>query len=498
MPKIKKGDSMDFKKIIEFINSFDLNAKERILEDGLKYQIYNGRLKEVIAKKLIEEFKNPKTVQQLINRIVPINIVRKSIDKLAKVYKNDPERTTVDLNPNDYDLIKTYESSFNLNHKMQNANQLFKLHKHVLLEPYLDSFGVPSLRVIPSHKFWLFSEDKLNPERATTIVIILNDDKEDKNKLYSVWTKDNHFLIDGRGNVNNDLMIELDNPEGINPYKVLPFVHINESSDNLYPIRPTDILAVQIVICLLLSDTCLAQKYLSWATLTITGGSGEENVEVGPASVINLPIMPDGSKPDVKYLQPNLNAGSVIELVDKLIEYFLYTNNLSAGQSIGDANSGGNASGIAKILDEAQSTEDKEEQKRYFEVGEKELWNKLAKNILPVWINSKKIDPLYAGVFSKDFELHLDFQDMKPMLTSKEQFELEKAQVELIVLKLKNNLITLKGALQELYPNEEVEKINERLSDIEESQGTQEIVEDQEQEEISDEEELNKEDGISN
>jgi hypothetical protein len=256
----------------------------------------------------------------------------------------------------------------------------------------------------------------------------------------------------------------------------------------LYPLRPTDLLNTQIVLGLLLSDCCLAQKYLSWSTLLILGAEGEQKLKVGPAATIQIPMGANGERPEVKYLQPDLKSEDVTNLVDRLIEHLLYTNNLSAGQTIGNLNSGNSSSGIAKVVDESQSTEDKEEQRKYFQNAEIELWDKFAHYMLPEWVSSGKINPEYTGAFSPDFELSINFQDMKPMLTDKEQ-------LELIVMKLNNGLITKKQALEEMHPGKDGAIIDELLSDLEEEKTTmfKALTGEQEEEEKDQEDDNNNE-----
>ena len=448
---------MNIKNIVEFINSGDINAKERTEEDSLKYLIFNGRLREVILDKILREFEDPQTIKELTSRIVPINIMKKTISKLAQVYKNDPIRRPADLLPADEELIINYERSLNINQIMQYANKLFKLHKHVVVEPFLDRDGIPRLRAVPSQSFWIFSDDAMNPERMTTYVKLIKDGEEEERR-YSMWTDEEHWIVDGKGAIDRQAMIEMGNEEGKNRFGRIPAIHINESIDLLYPIRPTDILSVQFAICLLLSDTTLAQKYLSWGTLLISGGDGDENIKVGAGAVLNLPALQDGSKPDAKYIQPELKSDEVLKLVDKLVEYLLATNNLSAGTIIGKAQVS-TASGISKMLDEVQSTEDKEEQRKYFESGERDLWDLFAHYMLPVWTASGEINQEYKGAFSNGFEINIIFKDMKPMLTEKEQ-------VELVIVKLNAGLITQRDAIKELNPSLTDEQVEEKISDI--------------------------------
>lgn len=462
---------MDFKSIVDFINSQDMNAGQRYNEDTLKYLIYNGRLKEIVAEKIQAEFEDPKQIMQLQERIVPINVIKKMVDKLGKVYKVEPIRRPMDLNPGDQDLISSHEASMMINNYMAYSNKMFKLQQQSLIKLYPDNAGNSRIRVLPSQAFTLFSDDQVNPEKPTTVVEHMIYDDTEENQRFAVWTDKEHYIINGKGNVVLADMRAMNNEEGKNPYGVLPFVHINQSIDMLYPIRPTDVISVQIAICLLLSDTALAQKYLSWATLLLKGVEGESKLRIGPGAQISLPTNSQGQIPDASYLQPQLNSDEVLRIVDYLIEKLLSTNNISAGTVIGQLQANQSSSGVSKMLDSIESTEDIGEQRSYFINAEKELWGKLAKNILPVWIKNKQVKPELAGAFSSDFELDIVFPEPKPVYS-------EADKIKTIAEKLKNGFITMKMALKEMNPMMTDDSIDELMLEIK-NENMPDITEDQ-------------------
>jgi hypothetical protein len=335
-----------------------------------------------------------------------------------------------------------------------------KLSKHSLLEPYLDKEGIPRVRILPSHTFSLWSNDPINPENPTVVIKHLKVDAPEKeNQRFAYWDDFNHYIIDGEGNIKINEMIAMDNPDGLNPYGILPFVHVTQQMELLYPIRANDIMSVQIAVCLLLSDSTLAQKYLSWATLLLTGVEGDQKVKVGPAAVLSLPQKADGQNPDAKYIQPNLNSDEVIRLVEKLVEFVLTTNNLSAGTMIGRLTSSNAASGISKMFDEIQSTEDINEQRKIYSDAEKELWGLFAHSMLPAWVEQGLVHNDYTGAFSPDFELSIRFPDIKPLLSRKERIENSRMELEA-------GLTSLKRAIKEINPDMESEEIEDLIIEI--------------------------------
>lgn len=450
----------EVKMIIENIKDNKENEQQRVNEDLEKYLVYNGQLRRKISNIIVSEFKDPNTITELTNRIVPINITQKIVDKLSGVYRNGAERRSLVDDIQDQELIDIYSRSFMIDKTMMFCNKMTKLTKHSLLEPYLDKKGIPKLRVLPSHTFSLYSNDPINPEKATSVIKHIRiDTLSSKNSRFAYWDEQNHWIIDGDGNIQREDMDMMGNPEGINPFGTIPFVHTTQQDELLYPIRSNDIMSVQIAVCLLLSDSTLAQKYLSWATLVLSGVEGEQKVKVGPAAILSLPKSADGQNPDAKYIQPALNSDEVIRLVEKLVEFVLTTNNLSAGTVIGKLTTSNAASGISKMFDSIESTEDINQQRSIYANSEEDLWDKFAHNMLPYWVQTGVISPDFIGAFSPDFKLSIKYPEVKPMLSKKERIENAKLELEL-------GATSLKRAIKSINPEMEDIQIEELILNI--------------------------------
>ena len=471
----------ELKDIMKVITDDTVNAKQRVTEDQEKYMVYNGAIKDRLKAIIMREFQDTKTVTELTNRLIPLRILTKMVDKLGKVFKNGAVRKPLLQSDPDQELIDVYSRSFDINSTMAFANKMTKLTKMSLLEPYLDSNGVPRLRVLPSHTFSLYSNDPINPEKPTAVIKHLYIDKVDlKKSRYIYWDESSHWLCDGEGNI---LYNEMgDNQEGINPYGVLPFVYITQQKELLYPIRSNDAVAIQYAVCLLLSDSTLAQKYLSWATLLLTGVDAKTtDITVGAASTLIIPPNENGAAaPDAKYLQPNLNSDEVIRLVDNLIEKLLTTNNLTGGTIVGKLDTNTSSSGIAKMLDSMESTEDIEEQRHIYAHAEQELWDLFAHRLLPVWVASKEINPEYAGKFSTTFELSITFPEIKPMLSKKERIENAKSEYEAGFTTLKRAIMTINPDMEESEADQLISEIRkERLEGVQYLERNSDGMEDQ-------------------
>jgi hypothetical protein len=435
----------------------DTDNEERLKLDYEKYKVYNGSLRDKITEIIKSEFKDSDTITELTNRIVPINITAKIVNKLGTVYKYSAIRSPAIEDDNDQELIDIYSRALDINHYMAFCNRMVKNTKHALLEPYLDMQKRPRVRVLPSHTFDLYSNDPINPERATAVLKHLVEGQKEEQQRFAYWDEHNHWLVDGTGQILWQEMQAMGNEQGINPYGVLPFTHVTQQSELLYPIQSSDIMAVQIAVCLLLSDSTLAQKYLSWATLVLSGVEGDQKVKVGPAAILSLPKTLDGQNPDAKYIQPNLNSDEVIRLVEKLVQYVLETNNLSSKTMSGQLTA--SASGVSKMFDEIESTEDINEQRKIYIKAEQDLWDKFAHYMLPVWVKSQEINPEYAGTFSSDFEINVKYPEAKILMSKKER-------IENVRLELEAGTTSLRRAIKEINPDMEDQEIDDLITEI--------------------------------
>lgn len=435
--------------------AMDEKNKMRINDDFDRFLVFNGKLKEIIKQAIAREFALPETIRGLSDRIIPINITQKIINKLAMVYMQPPVREPSNGNPGDQELLDQHSRSMKMNRKGKLANRYFKLHKHTAWEPYLDRQGIPRLRTIPSHTYTPISDDKREPEKPTIFLKHLKIDTDAKNSRFAYWTDERFLILNGNGAVMGDEMNALNNPKGVNPFGVIPFTYISEEEDGkTIPIPDDDLITVQIAICILLSDLSFASKYQLWSIFVCKGGKVSRKA-FNPNSIINLP---PGA--DFDAVKPDIDSDKALAMIETLLGMLLTTKNLSVGDISGMVRAEG-ASGIAKMLDRAETTEDRQDQQAIFIDAEKEYWDeKYAPKILPWWVKSNQINPKFAGAFSPDFELSIKFKDPKPFIGDKDKVELEET-------KLKAGLTTTDRALKNVHPDMDAEEIKKLKAEIE-------------------------------
>lgn len=451
------------KQIIERIH--DEQNTSRINQDLVRYEIYNGQVREIVKSAIQKEFILPETVSELINRIIPVNIMQKIVNKLAQVYREAPVRVAANGLDSDQEALDFYTEKLDVNRKFKWSNRLFKLHKHDLIEPYLSSLGVPSVRILPSQSYTLFSDDPIEPNRPTMVVKHLKFDSNDLNKeRHAVWTDEVHYVMDGTGSIVQSEMIAMNNPDGVNPIGELPFVLVRENDDRLIPMSDDDLVSMQIAINLLLTDLAFATKYQAWSIIWLKNVETQK-LSFNPNSVITLNAASGQPAPEIGTIKPELDSDSMLRQVEALVALLLTTKSLSVGSVSGKLETNNAASGVAKMLDEAETTEDRKDQIAFFEKAEKQFWELFSHKMLPYWIDNQPIDPKFVMPFSDEFELKISFQDAKPMISELDKIQQEKMKLE---AGLTSKIMALRNLNPGLTDDDAMKLLNEiRKEDVE-------------------------------
>lgn len=442
--------------IVEKVNDHSLRRQRQ--EDADRWLMYHGKSLEIIEREFKREFKKQETVEQLIKRITPINITQKVINKLSGVYVEDPIRFPVDRSEADAQKLDLYEAAMKVNQRMKEANRHFKQFKTALLEPFVDDEGRPDVRALPKHTYEVFCLECKATDRPNVVVKILNDSQEAHKQVLSIYTDESHIIVNGEKKILVDEMRKLDNADGVNPYGTLPFVFINESSHDVRPIQDDDLWRMAIVIPVLLSDLNYALKFQCWSIIYVIGDDSGD-IPFSPNGVVYLPTTQDGPRPEIGTVKPEVDSDKAISMITNLISMLLSTKNLSAGsiKSTIDVNS--SASGISKILDNAESMEDKKDQQDYFRHAEYELWMKMAKFMIPYWNQQGVLADEFAGNFSDSFDFRIIFRDPRPVLSEKERIETQK-------MKLEAGFTTLRRALAEVNTEMTDEELDDLVEEI--------------------------------
>lgn len=436
-------------------------------------QIYEGNLKEFVEDAMLKEFKGS-TFERAKHRIAPINIFKRLVDKLAKVYTQGVIRTS--QNTTDQQLINDYELMLDLDNQMGWSDTVFNAIRSCAFEPYLDDEGFPRLRILAPHQFTVWSDNRVDPTQETVFIKFfgtadsvdgVNDNDEDciSVNIYALYNDMEFMIVDSQLNERPDLLPESPNdaddktPEerGLHGFGRIPFIYQKSTRTQLVPDPNIDDKAMAILIPILLTDLNYASKYLSYGIkygIDIDGS----NLEGNPDSmwIVNSKEG-DNKKPQIGILAPAVEISEVLKLIGNTISMWLESKSIKSGTT-GEAEM--SISGIAKLIDNADVTDVRKENAIIFKATEEMgLWPLLGV-MHNRWADDDLLnDKVNTSRFSDDFMININFGDMTPVTDPREKREDLKFRID-------NKLTTLERAIREANPDMEVEEQDKLIAEI--------------------------------
>jgi pSer/pThr/pTyr-binding forkhead associated (FHA) protein len=436
--------------------------KDQLEHNEELFNIFEGDLQTYLLKDLSKQL-SQKSYDEVSKRIAPINILKRLIDKLSKIYEKAPVRTFPDgkASQADVELLSEYEKILDINNVMgatDGANGFFNLFKNVWIEPFVEK-GEPKLRILPSDRFFVVSTDRVNNVNPTHLVKIMgkykNAQKVDKILFYAYT--DNEFLIyDEDKTILDSMMREVENPEGVNPFGALPGVYINRSKYSVMPKPDSDTLAMTKLIPVALSDLNYAMMYQCFSIL-YTIDCDQTGLTMAPNSLWN--IKSDGAsdkEPKIGMIKPDVDSEKALSLIQALFTLWMETRNIKAG-SMGQISAQHLSSGIAKIIDEMDTSGDRKAQVSYFEKAERDLWEFIIDKAHPVWRQDQEFE--LKQDFTPGMDIEITFSEQTPNVDTSKAIADQQ-------LKLKMGIQSKRGALEELYPDWSEDQINAKLQEI--------------------------------
>ena len=431
------------------IHSEQIQSQHTVIQQNL-VDIYEGGLYDHVKASLRVELKD-EPFRRACERIAPINVLQRTVDKLSKVYAQGINRSAA--NSKDDNLVDNYEVILDINNQMQLADTLFNLNKYMALEPYLGDDGVPKMRVLGAHQFTVWTNDRINPTIPTVFVKFLGninkDDFSDPDNpnsrqvnVYALYDDKDYIVVDS----DNDDVPGFES--GSHDFGRIPFVYCSNSKLQLIPQADIDSYAMAVLIPKLLTDLNYATQFNSHG-IKYGIDIDVKNLDGNPDSfwVINS-LDGENRKPEIGTLQPTIEIEPVLKLITDTVAMWLETKSLKAS-NIGKADS--SASGVAKVIDNADVTDVRKANVKKFTKFEKEFWDLLSV-MHEVWLAEDNFNaPELSSLFTSNFMISVEYGDMTPIEDPAEQ----RAELQ---FKLDNGLITKERAIdqanEDLTPEE--------------------------------------------
>lgn len=386
---------LDYRKgIIAHINGQEnLERKSASLEDT---DVYSGNIYPYVLKRFQDIYK-AETVNE-IPIVSTINVAEKVINSTASIYKDAPERNFHETSDEQNETLDEVYNDMWFDTKMLSANRYFKLQKqtHVMVLP---KAGRLQARVIKQHQLDVipFSNDpeagevyiltgfdkslstlKSDQGNGTNEEIADQDDYKAMTTRHVVWSKNYHFVMDGKGNILGE---DIDNPIGL-----IPIVEIAEDKDMEYFIQfVNNDTKFTIEYCESLSNQSLVVKMqgFSQAVFMAPEELMPSSTTIGPTKILKIITNANiEGEVDFKFVNPNSDLAGVQSHTESLLSQYLSSKGLDANAITGNATSNAQASGVSKLLAMVERFEASKDDLARFEQAEKNLFA-----VIKEWLN---------------------------------------------------------------------------------------------------------------
>lgn len=420
----------------------------KLIEDSKPYFTANAELVELsegttipyVADLVSQEFSSPNSRREIFNRIIGLPVAKKIVNKLSETYTEAPVRHS----ENDQEIVDLISDQTDINCVMEQANKYLEACGSAMLELFTDGEGL-RLRAIAPSDFLVHSDDLYDPDSKPTMII-----KRMGEEWWYVITRDfRYHIIDGK------IAGEI---EG-NELGLTNFVYLKKGSKLTPPINE-ELKQLSVVPSVILSAMNAGLLYTShslMATIGLQPTQGEDGqkskLEYSPRSIISLEPTQEGTSGTLQVIEPKIKLAETMQFIGDKITSFLALNDVRSNLIEGN----NSASGIAKAIDNSDSSIQTLKSQTFFQKVEQELWNKIATYNNWLVDNTRFV----GSKFTPDFEISIQFKTPQPMVSQKERIEVNRSLLDA-------GLITKKRALQELFPYETEEMIDARIAELNE------------------------------
>lgn len=488
------------RKIIEDIEGQE--NKRRKDEAYMAYQCYKDQTSRYVREQLIKQF-DPDTVNEMEYAISNISFIRKVIDKLARVYKYGVEREVWEDDrrlDGASEALSSIAKEIDADRKFKKCNRYFKLFKNTVMyvrpKPIDSDDNKQTIKVDPLPPY-LYDAIEMDDEREKAMAIVLSDYSpnrsngsivnptlavqpgttgrdgkviaahifkgdgrdqtiadtpgDEESKGYVFWSDRYHFTCNDKGEIISDEDIA-------NPIEAMPFVNYAEDQDgSFWAIGGDDLINGGILTNSMITNINHIAISQGYGQLVVEGEDLPRNIKTGPNKAVLLPRPPEGNASTFEYKNSNPPLDALRSLVEMYVALLLTTNNLSTTGVQSNLNgSAAFASGIALMIDKAESLEDVEDQRQIFTDNEPMVWELYRKWHDLLKARQELPEELSQFDLPESFDLRIKYGKPKAIESEKERLEVLKMKKDLGIIQA---IDMIKSEHPELTDEEAEEKL---------------------------------------
>lgn len=438
------------KEIIEYIKAH----RVFLAQNSEALDIYEGNLKPYVSN-ILQGSLSANYYNSIKDRILPINLLQRFIDKVSTTYSKPPLRKSE--NPRSQEFVDFYSATLQVNNSMSIADAYSHLFKGFALEPYINKNGVPALRELPFNSFLVMSDSLVNPEEETIFIKFMGKKGQDEDTmLLFVYTDEEFDAFYLNGTEASEYLVD---NQGINMIGTIPFVYGKRQKNRLIPTLDSDMLSIAKAIPCMITDGAGAQMYQSFSIIYGIDISSE-NLKMSPNALWSIKSDRESDKnPQLGVLTPSADTDKIMQFITTTFTLWLETKGVRVG-STGSTDGPNLSSGISKIIDEMDVHELKKKSQYWFKQDEEELWNTKLPKIHNYWIKSGQLNPSMLPPLmaeNEDPEIYVEFEAPRPMMSRMEEITEIKAEIDL-------GTMTMEQAIRKLHPDMDDAMIAETLA----------------------------------
>lgn len=444
------------KQAMEYLVKHHEEHKPLLDQNRAATKILKGSLMPYLEAAVRKQL-NPKSAEVAIQRIPPFNLMKRVVDKLSQIYDQKTSRVadgaSIDVGN---ELIEYYMNSFGGVRSFNAANEYFNTFKYCLWQPVVYK-GRPRLRALANDRYLPWCENDVDPSIPDGVLVLLGKTKDlAGNEVQEYLAYSDEQIV--RFNSKFELLPLLDNPDYVNPLGRLPFVYVNRSEDELIPTQDTDMVQMTITMPVIAADLNYAILYQAFSVVYGIDVD-DQNLTWGPQVFLRFKSDQNReTKPEIGTIKPQVDIMPTKDWIITQISLWLSTRGIRPG-AIGDASGDSFASGISKMIDEMDTSEDRNKQVGYFQHAEEDLWD-LIPRVNNLWKAKGLIDPSVPEWPARTFVI-TNFAEQVPQVRRGEV-------VDVIEKEMRLGLLDRKTAKKRLDPHMTEDEIVEFLAQVDE------------------------------
>lgn len=498
--------------LLDIVDGEEVDRRDECLK---AHEIYHDRQGEYVAQALQQEGMSEAAIVHMTNRSPSLSILRKLINKKARVYGRAPERkldgASVDADgekvaASQQGLLDELAQELELDMTMKKANRWLELHKNTLVhvKPVRDRDAsreagndLMGLRLeVWNPSVYSLIADPDDETRPLVVIFSWFDDNtasgvqsnstseyrdgdsiqqgiggpsRDKGEtdhgdegVFVWWSPSFNFTTNSKGEIidsafpeASDFMEQVRNPIGM-----LPFVNFTKDQNmNIWAEGGMDLVNGATLINVLLADLYYISKFQGMGLLTITGKDIPKNIGINPHQALVIPHEEGDPQPQVSFASSNPPIAAHISMIEQLTAMLLTTNDLEPGAISGTLSATNASSGIQEIIQRSEPTSAIEDDQAIFIRREPRIMK------LAVAWAKVLTDAGIANEKTKEFSKLTD-TDYTLILPEPEPFANEEARINAIIKKKDAGLMTTIAALRELNPEMDMDMARRTLEEI--------------------------------